>query len=63
MIVAERKTIDEIVDTIKEYKKILIIGCGGCVSVCLACGEREVSILTSALRIAARVRGLDMDIS
>jgi ferredoxin len=63
MIVAERKTIPEIMDIIKDYKKVLVIGCGGCVSVCLAGGEREVSIISSALRVAAKVRGLQIDIS
>lgn len=63
MIVAERKTIPEIVDILKGKKKILILGCGTCVTVCLAGGEREVSILASALRIASRVQNLDFEIS
>jgi len=63
MIVAERNPIPEILETIKGYKRILVIGCGGCVSVCLAGGEREVSIMASALRIAARAQGLDFEVS
>jgi len=50
MIVAERKSIPELVDMLRGHKKILALGCGTCVSVCLAGGEREVSIITSALR-------------
>jgi ferredoxin len=54
MIVAERKTIPELKDIIDGYKNILVLGCGTCVTVCLAGGEREVAIISSALRIAFR---------
>ena len=36
MIVAERKPFDEIKDKIRDYKKVLRLGCGSCVSVCMA---------------------------
>ena len=62
MIVAERKSIPELIEAIRAYKKVLVLGCGTCVTVCLAGGEREVSIISSALRIAARTRGLDIKI-
>ena len=65
MIVAERKSIPELVDILKayKYKKILVLGCGTCVTVCLAGGEREVSIISSALRIASRVQNLGFEVS
>ncbi len=62
MIVAERKTIPELVDILKGHKRILVLGCGTCVTVCLAGGEREVSIIASALRIAAKAKGLDFKV-
>jgi len=62
MIVAERKSIPELVEILKPHKKILVLGCGTCVTVCLAGGEREVSIIASALRIASRVQELGFEI-
>jgi ferredoxin len=63
MIVAERKTIPEMINILKGHKKILVLGCGTCVTVCLAGGEREVSIIASALRIASRVQNLGFEVS
>jgi len=62
MIVAERKTIPELVDMLQGHKRILVLGCGTCVTVCLAGGEREVGIIASALRIAGRLKGLDFKV-
>jgi ferredoxin len=62
MIVAERKRIPELIDTVGAHKKVLVLGCGTCVTVCLAGGEREVSIISSALRLAARTRSMDIKI-
>ena len=39
MIVAERKPFEEIRESIRDYKKVLILGCGTCVTVCMAGGE------------------------
>ena len=52
MIVAEQKGLEEIARMIEAYRSVLILGCGTCVTVCDAGGEREVSILHSALRVA-----------
>jgi len=62
MIVAERKKIPELVEILQRHKKILVLGCGTCVTVCLAGGEREVSIISSALRIASKKSGYDFEI-
>jgi ferredoxin len=63
MIVAERKSISELIDILSGHKNILVLGCGTCVTVCLAGGEREVSIISSALRIASKARGLGWNVS
>jgi ferredoxin len=60
MIVADRKKIPEIRDMIKEHRRVLLVGCGTCVTVCLAGGEREVGILGSALRMALRLDHRDV---
>lgn len=43
------KPIKEIVDAVKEYTKVLVMGCGGCVSVCLAGGQKEAQALNKEL--------------
>lgn len=62
MIVAERKNIQKLLEILKAHKKTLVLGCGTCVTVCLAGGEREVSIISSALRIGSRIKGTDLKI-
>src|SRR5512140_3655750 len=57
MIVADRKKIPEICEMVKEHRRVLLVGCGTCVTVCLAGGERETGILGSALRMALRLQG------
>ena len=54
MIVADRKPITEILEMVKDYKKIMILGCRGCVTVCNVGGTKEVGILSSAIKIARK---------
>ncbi|MGW8256885.1 MAG: methylenetetrahydrofolate reductase C-terminal domain-containing protein [Thermoguttaceae bacterium] len=58
MIVADRKRVPEIREMIKNHGRVLLVGCGTCVTVCLAGGEREVGILASALRMSLKLNGL-----
>jgi len=51
MIVAERKPLQEIKSFLENYRKIFIVGCGTCTTVCLAGGETEVRVVASGLRI------------
>jgi len=55
MIVADRKSVPEIRDMIKDHQRVLLVGCGTCVTVCLAGGERETGILGSALRMSLKL--------
>lgn len=62
MIVAQQKPLDEIKALIAGAEKVLILGCGTCVTVCFAGGEKEVAILASQLRMATRLAGEEKDI-
>ncbi len=68
MIVAEKKTFDEIKEMVKGYKKILNVGCGGCTSICFAGGQREVGLLNDDLKkafdqenISSRIDGFTVE--
>ncbi|MBN2061548.1 MAG: methylenetetrahydrofolate reductase C-terminal domain-containing protein [Deltaproteobacteria bacterium] len=62
MIVADRKDINEILDMIKDCKKVLIAGCKGCVTVCNVGGAKEVGILASIIKIARKKDGLPIEV-
>lgn len=57
MIVAEQKPIEEIQGFLaggpqgRPPRRVLLLGCGGCVTVCLAGGSREVATLAAVLRL------------
>ncbi len=57
MIIAEPKPIDEIIDSVKDFNRILVAGCDGCVTVCEAGGMKEVEVVASALRIYFKQAG------
>lgn len=52
MIITERKPIETILERLNGKKKLLLCGCGGCVTVCLSGGEKEVGVLASQVRQA-----------
>jgi len=62
MIIAERKPLEEIRGMISGCKKILVVGCGTCVTICWAGGEKEVGILSSQLRLASSREGKELSI-
>ncbi len=62
MITAVQKPFEEISEMVKGLQNLLILGCGSCVTVCMAGGEKEVGILASILRLANKEKGVSMEI-
>jgi ferredoxin len=48
---------------IARHNKVLFVGCGTCVAVCLAGGEREVGIASYAMRMARKTEGKPLDLT
>ncbi|SDL19996.1 methylenetetrahydrofolate reductase C-terminal domain-containing protein [Halarsenatibacter silvermanii] len=64
MIVGERKEVDEIRDMLPEdIEELLIVGCGTCVTVSLAGGEREAKSLRDLLELYFSQNGESLDIA
>lgn len=62
MIKAEQKPMEEILRYLNPYNKILLAGCGACVTVCQAGGEKEVGLLASGLRMARKKMGKGIEV-
>jgi len=63
VITAEQKPFDEIYGSLREGEKVLILGCGTCVTVCMAGGEKEVKDLASMIRLANKEKNVSMTIT
>ena len=59
MIVAEQKPLEEIRDLVGNAEKVLVMGCGTCVTVCFAGGVREADTLAASLRMSTKLAGED----
>jgi ferredoxin len=62
MIVGERKTFEQIWDSVKDLKSVLVLGCGTCVAVCQTGGEKEVGLLAAELRMKSQLAGTNIKI-
>ena len=62
MITAERKPMEELIECLKPYNRILLVGCNECVTVCAAGGRKEVGILSSALQMAFKTEGKALEV-
>ncbi|MGI6658527.1 MAG: methylenetetrahydrofolate reductase C-terminal domain-containing protein [Dethiobacteraceae bacterium] len=62
MIVAERKPLGEILKNLEPHKKVLILGCGECVTVCMTGGDKEARETALALSIARKKAGSPIEV-
>ena len=62
MITAVQKPFPEIEAMVQGNANLLVLGCGTCVTVCLAGGEKETGVLASTLRLVNREKGVKMQI-
>jgi len=62
MITAERKPLEELIEYVKPFKRILLLGCNECVTVCAAGGRKEVGLLASGLQMAMLKNGNNIEI-
>ena len=63
MIVAEQKNLEELKNLIGTAEKVLVVGCGTCVTVCFAGGAREASIVSSSLRMSTKLEHQEKEIA
>ena len=63
MIVAEQKSLDEIKKLVGSARKVLVVGCGTCVTVCFAGGAREAAIVAAELRMSTKLDGSPKEVT
>lgn len=63
MIVAEQKSLQEIQELLGPAESVLVLGCGTCVTVCFAGGDREAQLLATSLRMASKLGGSPLDVT
>jgi len=63
MIVAEQKSLEEIKELVGDANKVLVLGCGTCVTVCFAGGSREAAIVAAELRMASKLDASPKDVT
>jgi len=53
LITAEQKNIDEILRSVEPFRRVAVAGCGTCVTVCMAGGEKEAVRVADLIRLTA----------
>jgi ferredoxin len=62
MVIAEIKPLEEIKAMLRGYSRVLNVGCGGCVAVCLAGGQKEVDNLNLRLSLSFKGEGIPFSV-
>ena len=63
LIVAEQKDINEIIRSVESFDRVVVAGCGVCVTVCMSGGEKEALRVAGFLRLYAKDTGKDISFS
>jgi len=56
MITGERKPMEEIMEMVRGYKSIAIVGCDGCVGIYQIGGEKQAETLASLLKMGNKIK-------
>jgi hypothetical protein len=54
MIISEAKPFQEVIDSLKDYQKIFLFGCGDCATLCKSGGEEELKAMKDKLEAAGK---------
>ena len=49
MIITQKKPIDELLEMLGNAKRVALVGCGSCATVCATGGDKEIGALTAVL--------------
>ncbi|MDR4506703.1 MAG: methylenetetrahydrofolate reductase C-terminal domain-containing protein [Candidatus Brocadiaceae bacterium] len=62
MIVAGSKPFQEIEEMLSGFRKVCVMGCGSCVTICHTGGEKQVTELAAQLRLSAKLKGKQREV-
>ncbi len=62
MIVGQQKPLESLLAAVTPWRRVLLVGCGGCTSICYAGGQREALELRAELRARAADAGRELDL-
>ena len=60
MIIAERKPLEQIFEMLAPYKRVCVLGCGTCVTVCMAGGQKEAAELAALIEMHGKKEKRDL---
>ena len=55
MIISEAKPFQEVIDSLKDYQKIFLVGCGDCATLCKSGGEEELKAMKVKLEASGKI--------